>query len=167
VRYVHLTKAKHIHKRQTLPLVRGLWPQGFSCKKKSLVLSLKGLDAKMNWLAVNCHHKVTLTLTLLKDNWDLRVGSRELGSSREAEKRYRYSWVGSWQLRELTRILHGRLWQEDLSAGRWRISVRSRCQETAVEDTEGWKILSGCCSELWSVEIIGRAVITCTSELCQ
>jgi hypothetical protein len=39
VRYLHLTKAKHIHKRQTHPLVRedvtqGLWPQRFSYKKK-------------------------------------------------------------------------------------------------------------------------------------
>jgi hypothetical protein len=40
VRYVHLTKVKHIYNRQTHPLVRenaakGLWPQQLSCKKKS------------------------------------------------------------------------------------------------------------------------------------
>jgi hypothetical protein len=36
---------------------------------------------------------------------------------------------------QLTRILHGRLWQEDLSVGSWRISLgRSRCQETASGD---------------------------------
>jgi hypothetical protein len=35
-------------------------------------------------------------------------------------------------LRELTRVLHGRLWQEDLSTGSWRISTdRNRCQGTA------------------------------------
>jgi hypothetical protein len=52
VRYVHLKKAKPIHKRQTHPLVRdvtrGLTPQGFSCKEKSLVVILKGLGAKTN-----------------------------------------------------------------------------------------------------------------------
>jgi hypothetical protein len=54
-------KAKHIHKRQTHPLVRGgvtygLWPQGFSWKneqKTALVVSVKGFDPKTNWLAVN------------------------------------------------------------------------------------------------------------------
>jgi hypothetical protein len=52
-------KAKHIHKRQIDLLVRedvteGLLPQELSWKKKSLVVGLKGLDAKTNWLAVNC-----------------------------------------------------------------------------------------------------------------
>jgi hypothetical protein len=41
VRYVHLTKAKPVHKRQAHPLIRedvawGVWPQGVSWKKFSL-----------------------------------------------------------------------------------------------------------------------------------
>jgi hypothetical protein len=59
VQYVHLRKAKPTHNRQTYPLVRddvtqGLWQQGFSCKVKgSLVVNLKGLGAKKNWLVVS------------------------------------------------------------------------------------------------------------------
>jgi hypothetical protein len=50
-------KARQIHKRQTNSLVRkevtwGLFPEGFSWKY-SLLVSLKGLGAKTNWLAVN------------------------------------------------------------------------------------------------------------------
>jgi hypothetical protein len=41
-------KAKHIHKRQTHLLVR----EDLAEKQKSLVVNLKGLGAKMNWLAV-------------------------------------------------------------------------------------------------------------------
>jgi hypothetical protein len=52
-----MLKAKHIHKRKPHLLVRedvtyGLVPQEFSWKK-SLVVSLKGSDAKTNRLAVN------------------------------------------------------------------------------------------------------------------
>jgi hypothetical protein len=58
VRYIHLTKAKPIHERQTHPHVREevtyeIWQQGFSCKKKSLVVILKGLGSETKWLAVN------------------------------------------------------------------------------------------------------------------
>jgi hypothetical protein len=52
VRYVHLTKAKPIHKRQTHPLVREVLHKDFdrwgSAEKKSLAVSLKGLGAKTN-----------------------------------------------------------------------------------------------------------------------
>jgi hypothetical protein len=61
-------------------------------------------------------------------------------------------------------VLYRSLWREDLRAWSWRIStVRRRCQETAGEDTEGWKKLSGC-YDLWIVEIVGDTVITCTYE---
>jgi hypothetical protein len=51
---------------------------------------------------------------------------------------------------------------------RWETScVEIRCQGTAAEDTAGWKRLSGCCSELQSVESSGGALITCSSVLCQ
>jgi hypothetical protein len=51
-------KAKHIHKRQTHPLWREMmlrkdYDYKGSVEKKSLVVSLKGLDAKTNWLAVS------------------------------------------------------------------------------------------------------------------
>jgi hypothetical protein len=49
VRYVHLTKAKSIRKRQTHPLVRGEYDRKGSVAKEIL----KGLGAKTNWLAVN------------------------------------------------------------------------------------------------------------------
>jgi hypothetical protein len=53
-----------------------------------------------------------------------------------------------------------RCWREDLSAWSWRIStVKRRCQGTAIEDTAGWEKLSGCCRDLWIVEISGGAVI--------
>jgi hypothetical protein len=59
VRYVHLTKAKHIPNRQTHFLFKedvtsGLLPQLFSWKNISGRGSLKGVVAKMNRLAVNC-----------------------------------------------------------------------------------------------------------------
>jgi hypothetical protein len=48
----------------------------------------------------------------------------------------------------------------------WRIStVRSRCQGTT-EDIAASKRLSGCCGNLWIVEISDGAVITCSSEWC-
>jgi hypothetical protein len=34
----------------------------------------------------------------------------------------------------------------------------------AGEDTAGWKRLSGCCGDLWIVEISGGAVIACSSD---
>jgi hypothetical protein len=51
-------KAKHIHKRKNYLLVKDdatyrLLPQRFSWKEKSLVVGLKGLDAKTKLLAVN------------------------------------------------------------------------------------------------------------------
>jgi hypothetical protein len=67
----------------------------------------------------------------------------------------------SWQL---TRILHGSLWQEDLREGSWRIStVRNRLQGTAGKDI-GWKRLSRCCGYLWNVEISYSAVIAWGSK---
>jgi hypothetical protein len=69
------------------------------------------------------------------ETWGLAV---QLSSAREAEKRWRYSWIP-----------HGRLWQEDLTAWSWRIStVRSSYQETTSEETAGWKGLRVCCSNL-------------------
>jgi hypothetical protein len=50
-------KAKHIHKRLINFLVREILHRDYdhkgSVEKKSLVVSLKGLGAKTNWLAVN------------------------------------------------------------------------------------------------------------------
>jgi hypothetical protein len=47
-------KAKSIHKRQThLHVWHKDYDRKGSAGKKSLVLSLRELDAKMNWLAVN------------------------------------------------------------------------------------------------------------------
>jgi hypothetical protein len=55
VRYVHLTKAKHIHKRQTHPLARMLHKdyvrKGLVAENKTVVVSLKRLGAKTNLLA--------------------------------------------------------------------------------------------------------------------
>jgi hypothetical protein len=45
--YVHLTKAKPIHKIQTYPLVRNDFDHKGSVEK-SQVLSLKGLDARIS-----------------------------------------------------------------------------------------------------------------------
>jgi hypothetical protein len=55
VQYVHLKTAKPIHKRQTHPLIRlhKDYDHKGSAEEKSLVVSLKGLGTKMNWLAVN------------------------------------------------------------------------------------------------------------------
>jgi hypothetical protein len=48
-----------------------------------------------------------------------------------------------------------------------RIStVRSRCQRTASEDTAGWKKISGCCGNLWILEISGGDIITSTYASC-
>jgi hypothetical protein len=44
--------------------------------------------------------------------------------------------------------------------------VRSLCQGMASEDIAGWKKLSGCCGDLWIVEISSVAGIACSSELC-
>jgi hypothetical protein len=64
-------------------------------------------------------------------------------------------------------VLHGRLWRENSSAWSWRIStVRSRCQGTTGEDTEGWKMRRGCSVDLWIVEISDNAVIACSPESC-
>jgi hypothetical protein len=38
--------------------------KGSVAKEKSLVMGLKGLEVKTNWLAVTANRKVTLTLTL-------------------------------------------------------------------------------------------------------
>jgi hypothetical protein len=51
---IHLTKGKHIRKRQTHPLVRHKnYDRKGSVEKKNLVVNLKGLGAKTNRLAVN------------------------------------------------------------------------------------------------------------------
>jgi hypothetical protein len=61
--------------------------------------------------------------------------------------------VVSWQ-----RVLLGRLWQEDLSEGSWRISLgRSRCQDSASRDCN--KPYSRICVCQWSVN--------CSSEWCK
>jgi hypothetical protein len=51
MRYLHLTKAKSIHKRQTHPLVRedvkqGLWPHRFSCTKRAWSWVSRGLTPR-------------------------------------------------------------------------------------------------------------------------
>jgi hypothetical protein len=59
VQYIHLTKVKPTHKRQTHLLVREDVHKDYDCKgsiappppqkkKKTLVIGLKGLGAKMN-----------------------------------------------------------------------------------------------------------------------
>jgi hypothetical protein len=63
-------------------------------------------------------------------------------SWKSAVKRRLWSWCEvaanlwpSYLSFQLTRVLHGRLWQKDLNTGRWRISLgRSRCQEMANGD---------------------------------
>jgi hypothetical protein len=58
---------------------------------------------------------------------------------------------------QLTRILHGRLWQDDLSAGNWRIStVINRCLETTIRECNRRRILVCVCQ--WSVK--------CSPEWC-
>jgi hypothetical protein len=52
VRYVHLRKAKHVHNRQTDPLVRTMTAMVHS--KQISGPEPKGLSAKMNWLVVSC-----------------------------------------------------------------------------------------------------------------
>jgi hypothetical protein len=42
----------------------------------------------------------------------------------------------------------------------------SRYQETSSEDSEGWKRLSVCDSDVYSVELSGGPIIKCYSELC-
>jgi hypothetical protein len=97
--------------------------------------------------------KVTLTLTqtvlsvteMRKGGWKAMV--------------IQFSWGNNWEA-----VLNENRQRKDLDAGSWRISaVRSRCQGTAGEDTAGWKRLSGCCGDLWIVEISGGAVITDSS----
>jgi hypothetical protein len=62
------------------------------------------------------------------------------------------SWFVSWQS-----VLHGRLWQENLDAVSWRISLcRSRCQETA----------SGDCNRLRSLVCVCQWSVKCSSEWC-
>jgi hypothetical protein len=57
--------------------------------------------------------------------------------------------------------------QRGLERGSWRIStVRSRCKDRADEDTADWKRLSGCCGDLWILEISGGAIFVCSFELC-
>jgi hypothetical protein len=63
-------KAKHIQKWQTYLLIRegvnkDYDHKGSVEKKKSLVVSVKGLDTKTNWLVIKpASRKVTLTLAL-------------------------------------------------------------------------------------------------------
>jgi hypothetical protein len=55
VLYLHLTKAKDVHKKQIRFLVRedvtqGLWPQGFSCKEKVLSWAWRSLSPRrIDW----------------------------------------------------------------------------------------------------------------------
>jgi hypothetical protein len=56
VRYVHLTKVKPIHKRQSHQrgcYIRTKTARAEEEKKTPLVVSVKGLGAKMNLVAVN------------------------------------------------------------------------------------------------------------------
>jgi hypothetical protein len=50
-------KAKHIHERQTIfsseRMLHKDYDRKGSVEEESLVVSLKGLDAKMKWLVVN------------------------------------------------------------------------------------------------------------------
>jgi hypothetical protein len=46
--------------------------------------------------------------------------------------------VGSWQLRELTRVLHGRLWKEDLSVEGWGISTAQLAGKGLTGDVVMW-----------------------------
>jgi hypothetical protein len=120
-----------------------------------------GLDTKTYWLTdrqSQCDFDFDFDLSL--DDWERVEG-------------WQFSWALQGRPRrdgaiiQLTRVLHRRLCQEDLSAGSWRIStVRSRCQGTAGYDTTGWKELSGCCGDLYSVKIGGSAETACSYERC-
>jgi hypothetical protein len=73
---------------------------------------------------------------------------------------------------QLTRILHGRLWQENLSAGNWRNSLgRSRCQETASGDCNRPRTLvcvchwSVKCSSEWCIQVVNKSNIQSMSRL--
>jgi hypothetical protein len=44
--------------------------------------------------------------------------------------------------------------------------INIRYQETAVEDTAGWRRFSVCSSDWYSVKIRDSAVSTCSSALC-
>jgi hypothetical protein len=50
-------KAKHIHKRQTLfsseRMLHKAYDRKSSVEKETVVVTLEGLGAKMNWLTVN------------------------------------------------------------------------------------------------------------------
>jgi hypothetical protein len=98
--------------------------------------------------------------------WQLRSCFCEWGSSlalhfswkslcEEREQEGGVKWpsacVVSWQ------ALHGRLWQKNQGAVRWRISLgRSRCQETA----------SGGCNRLSTLVCVCQWSVKCSSWLC-
>jgi hypothetical protein len=59
MRYIHLTKCQaYLWERSPHSIHRGCYIRTMISKvhltKNSLVVSLKGLDAKTNWLVVNC-----------------------------------------------------------------------------------------------------------------
>jgi hypothetical protein len=57
-----------------------------------------------------------------------------------------------WLSCQLTRVLHGWLWQEDLNAGSWRVFLgRSRCQKTT----------SGLCNRLKTLVCVCVCVCVC------
>jgi hypothetical protein len=70
--------------------------------------------------------------------------------------------VEGWQLR---RVLHGRLWQENLWAESWISLGRSRCQETAIGDCNRLRTLvcvcqwSIKCSSKWCIQVVNKSNI--------
>jgi hypothetical protein len=89
-------------------------------------------------------------------NWGLAV---QLSSARQAQKRRRCSWVDK---EFCTGGCDKRTWAHEAEESPLLEAVaRERLVKTA-----GWKRLSRCCGDLWSVEISDSAVITCSSEWC-
>jgi hypothetical protein len=89
-------------------------------------------------------------LIIERESWEsavqFRSGHLEVSSWQLAAGNWDI--IGSWQLwlgiEGTRRVLHGRLGQEDLSVGSWRIStVRSHCQGAADWDTAGCESLAG------------------------
>jgi hypothetical protein len=105
--YVHLTKVKHIYRRQTHSLVRedvtqGLWPQGVSYKKKKkkipVLVYLQWLGGKTNLLAVS---RQSLILTLWSwDPWDTEPRITLLGGTATTYQSVSSERVASRQRRE-------------------------------------------------------------------
>jgi hypothetical protein len=118
------------------------------------------------WFVPKCYKRVSripelkLWAVLLSEvTWS----SWLVSESAYEEKTRRLVWNGrepGTQLIELSvdKVLHGRLWQKDLSAENWYIStiLKSVCQETA----------SGRCNTLRTLVCVCHWYMQCSSEWC-